>query len=382
MVQRYQTGHLSTTTAALSFMGDAGSNRRQTGKEGSDAMRLRALTLAAFHGHSWLLWTCAVAACLLSTNPALALLAGIVFALLVGNPQPALTAKVQKYLLQVSVVGLGFGIKLDVVLTAGATGLGATALSLLFTLGLGWALARWLELDRVTGQLISTGTAICGGSAIAVMGPVLGASERQMSVALVTVFVLNAIALFVFPVIGSWAGMNAADFGLWAAMAIHDTSSVAGAAAHYGPAALAVAVAVKLARALWILPLAAGTAFFLRKKGKGGVPWFVLGFLAASAAATFVPGCERAAVVLVATAKAGLATTLFLVGAALTREALQNVGWRPFAHAVILWLVVSVVSFAAVRGLSPWGGRATAGMAEARTASGYSAVHPETRSIP
>lgn len=344
---------------------------------GLDPTGLQALPLASSPALAGLLWLGAAASCLLGANPAVALLAGITFALVLGNPQPALTAKVQKYLLQASVVGLGFGIKLSVVLAAGTTGLWATAFSLVFTLTLGWALARWLGLDRTTGQLISAGTAICGGSAIAVMGPVLGANARQMSVALIAVFLLNAVALFVFPLIGAWAGMDAADFGLWAAMAIHDTSSVAGAAAHYGPAALAVAVAVKLARALWILPLAAGTAFVMRKEGKNCIPWFVLGFLAASAAASFIPAVAGASAVLVSTAKAGLAATLFLVGTALTREALQNVGWKPLVHAVLLWLVVSVVSFAAVRGLS-------LGLwpvaAPRHSAAFLSPFHPETTS--
>jgi uncharacterized membrane protein YadS len=173
-----------------------------------------------------------------------------------------------------------------------------------------------------------------------------------MSVALITVFLLNAVALFAFPAIGAWVGMNPHDFGLWAAMAIHDTSSVAGAAARYGPAALAVAVPVKLARALWIMPLAAGAAVFQRKAGGTYVPWFVLGFLAASAAATFLPAVAGIAPLLVATAKAGLAATLFLIGTALSREALRDVGVRPFIHAIVLWLIVSVVSFAAVRSMS------------------------------
>lgn len=300
--------------------------------------------------HVTSLWVCAAGCGLLWGNPAVALLAGIAFALALGNPQPALTAKVQKILLQASVVGLGFGIRMDVVLKAGTTGLWATALSLAFALGLGWLLARWLRLDGTTGQLISAGTAICGGSAIAVMGPVLGANARQMSIALITVFLLNAVALFLFPMIGTWAGMDAAEFGLWAAMAIHDTSSVAGAAAHYGPAALAVAVAVKLARALWILPMAAGAAFLMRKQAKNCIPWFVLGFLAASAASTFIPAVGEASGLLATGAKTGFAVTLFLVGTALTREALQNVGWKPLVHAVALWLAVSVVSFLAVRG--------------------------------
>jgi len=341
----------------------------------------RRLPIAAPQIYGWLLWAVAASCAFLWSNPALALLAGIAFALTVGNSQPKLTAKVQKYLLQASVVGLGFGLKIGVVLSAGEKGVGATAVSLLFTLGLGWLLARWLKVDQVTGQLISAGTAICGGSAIAVMGPVLGAGERQMSVSLVTIFLLNAVALFVFPAIGVWAGMNPSDFGLWAAMAIHDTSSVAGAAAHYGQAALTVAVAVKLARALWIIPLAAGAALLKRTPGRTTVPWFVFGFLAASAAATFIPGSEGTAHVLVGAAKAGLAVTLFLVGAALNREALKSVGWRPLAQAVILWVVVSVVSFAAVREMSQGKGLA-AEAAKARSAPGHDGFSPESRISP
>lgn len=297
----------------------------------------------------WLLWGLAAACCLPGVTPPLALGIGLVLALTVGNPQPTLTAKVQQYLLQASVVGLGFGLQLDAVGRAGLTGAWVTALSLALTVLLGWGLAKLLKVERITGQLITTGTAICGGSAIAAMGPVLGASPREMSVSLGCVFILNAVALFVFPGIGHWAGLAPVDFGYWAAIAIHDTSSVVGAAARYGPEALATAVPVKLARALWILPLVVGAAMLARRDTRPKVPWFVGLFLLASAMSTYLPAGEAAWGMLTFIARRGLTVTLFLIGAGLSREALREVGWRPFLQAVILWIIVSVVSLGVIR---------------------------------
>lgn len=302
---------------------------------------------------SWLLGGLAAACCLPGVTPPLALGIGLVLALTVGTPHPALTLKVQQYLLQASVVGLGFGLKLDAVGRAGLTGTWATALGLGLTVLLGWGLAKMLKVERVTGLLITTGTAICGGSAIAAMGPALGASPREMSVSLGCVFILNAVALFVFPVVGQWAGLPPVDFGYWAALAIHDTSSVVGAAARYAPEALATAVPVKLARALWILPLVALAAMLARRDTRPRVPWFVGLFLLASAAATYLPAGETVWGVFHGAARMGLTVTLFLIGAGLSREALREVGWRPFLQAVILWIIVSVVSLAAIRW---WGG--------------------------
>lgn len=296
----------------------------------------------------WLLWGFAAACCLPGVTPPLALVAGLALALTLGNPQHLVTAKVQQYLLQASVVGLGFGLKLDAVSRAGLTGTWATAISLVLTVLLGWGLARLLKVESITGQLITTGTAICGGSAIAAMGPVLGASPRQMSVSLGCVFILNAIALLVFPAIGHWAGLAPVDFGNWAAIAIHDTSSVVGAAARYAPEALATAVPVKLARALWILPLVALAAMFMHRKTRVKVPWFVGLFLLASAVTTYLPAGEATWNMLTFLARKGLTVTLFLIGAGFTRQALQDVGWRPMLLAVILWLVVSGVSLGAV----------------------------------
>jgi uncharacterized integral membrane protein (TIGR00698 family) len=218
------------------------------------------------------------------------------------------------------------------------------------TIGLGLLLARWLQVEPTTGRLISTGTAICGGSAIAALGPVLGAQPRELSVALGCVFVLNAVALFAFPAIGHALNLSPAQFGYWAAMAIHDTSSVVGAAARYSPEALAIAVPVKLARALWILPLVAVAAALVRKPGsKAQWPWFIFLFVAASAIASFIPAGAVLYPWLVIAAKAGLAATLFLIGASLSPSLLKAVGWRPFAHAIILWLTVSILSLWAIR---------------------------------
>ncbi len=301
-----------------------------------------------------LLWTGAAACALPVVTPPTALFAGLVFALLVGQTDAARAAKVQKYLLQASVVGLGFGISLDAVWSAGSTGLGTTLVTLLGTLGAGALLARWLAVERDTGRLISAGTAICGGSAIAALGPVLGAPARTMSVALGCVFVLNAVGLFVFPVLGRWAALTPEQFGWWAAIAIHDTSSVVGAAARFSPEALAVAVPVKLARALWILPLVALAAWRVQRGGgRMTVPWFVLWFVAASAIASFVPAGAEVYPWLVRAAKAGLAVTLFLIGAGLSRDALRSVGWRPLALGVALWLLISGLSLVLVRAWEP-----------------------------
>lgn len=292
-----------------------------------------------------LLWALAAACILPWVTPPLALFAGLVFAFTVGSVDTKRAALVQKYLLQASVVGLGFGIKFEAVIRAGSTGVMLTAVTLLATVGLGLALAKLLRVEKTTGQLISTGTAICGGSAIAAMGPVLGAGAREMAVSLGCVFVLNAVALFAFPVIGHAVGLSPEQFGYWAAIAIHDTSSVVGAAARYAPEALAIAVPVKLARALWILPMVAVAAVLVRKKDtKATVPWFIFLFVGAAAVASFVPAGKAVYPGLVYAAKAGLAATLFLIGAGLSKENLKSVGWRPFALGVTLWLVVSVVS--------------------------------------
>jgi uncharacterized integral membrane protein (TIGR00698 family) len=288
-----------------------------------------------------------------------ALLAGTCVALLAGNPFQRTTRKWTHQLLALSVVGLGAGMDLRTVAKAGLHGLGYTVLSISFTLALGLWLARRFKVNRVTGLLVTVGTAICGGSAIAAVAPVIQAEERDVSVALATVFMLNAVALFAFPPIGHALGLGQDAFGLWAALAIHDTSSVVGAGLAYGPRALQLATTVKLARALWIVPVSLGVGAFWRRdaqadptaaRAKGKRPWFILGFVLAAALATYVPALHAPGQILARLGKQGLVLTLFLIGANLTRDAVRKVGARPFLMGVTLWLIVLTVSLAAIRG--------------------------------
>ena len=247
----------------------------------------------------------------------MALALGLVLAQTVGNPFPAFTKKFTPKLLQYSVIGLGFGLNAHAAVQAGRQGILFTICSIFGTLALGYVAGRWLKLGRVVTHLISCGTAICGGSAIAAVGPVVGAKDEEMSVALGTVFVLNAVALFAFPPIGHALALTQQQFGLWCAIAIHDTSSVVGAAAAYGPEALGVATTVKLARALWIIPVALGTAYFFQQKGvKVKLPWFILGFIGAMLLNTYVPATRYVGPWLVQAARLGLVITLFFIGAA------------------------------------------------------------------
>lgn len=244
-----------------------------------------------------------------------------------------------------SVVGLGFGINLGQVIKAGRTGLLFTIASIVGTLAIGFLIGRMLGINAKTSHLISSGTAICGGSAIAAVGPVLDADERELSVALGTVFILNSIALFVFPVIGHYLNLTQVQFGTWVGIAIHDTSSVVGAAAKYGAEALAIATPVKLARALWIVPLVIFTSFVFKTRAKKiAVPYFIFLFVVASVLRTYVPGVAAASDLLVAIARIGLTVTLFLIGAGLSRKTLRSVGVRPLVQGVLLWIVISLVS--------------------------------------
>jgi uncharacterized integral membrane protein (TIGR00698 family) len=295
-------------------------------------------------------------------SPALALALGAALALTVGNPYPVPTARAASLLLKASVVGLGFGMSLDVVLRAGGLGILYTIVAVLGTLAAGLVLGRVLRVPAETSLLIASGTSICGGSAIAAVGSAIGARAESMSVALATVFVLNAVALYVFPAVGLLAGLSEAQFGVWAAVAIHDTSSVVGAAAIYGTAALAVATVLKLARALWILPLALASAYVRRRGGGGGasgpgrgtllgsVPWFILLFVLAVAARTLAPAQVLPVMTGVAmAARLGLVVTLFLIGASLSRATLTRAGGRPLAQGVLLWVLVASLSLLAVR---------------------------------
>ena len=282
-------------------------------------------------------------------SPPLALALGLLLAQTVGNPFGLHTKRATAKLLQFSVVGLGFGMNAHAAVQAGREGLLFTVASIFGTLTMGFFVGRWLGLGRHVVHLISCGTAICGGSAIAAVGPVLRAKDEEMSVALGTVFVLNAVALFAFPPIGHALAMTQNQFGLWCAIAIHDTSSVVGAAAAYGNQALEVATTVKLARALWIIPISLGTALLFKQKGvKVKIPYFIFGFLAAMLVNTFVPVVKPLGPMLVSLAKMGLTVTLFFIGAGLSAKVVRSVGVRPYVLGMLLWVVISTASLYAI----------------------------------
>lgn len=312
-------------------------------------------------------------------TPALALGAGIAIALAIGNPWRRVTSRISGRLLQAAVVGLGFGIPINALMRAGISGVGVTALTIAAVFGAGFALTRWLAVERTLGVLITAGTSICGGSAIAALGPAIGASAEAMGVSLVTVFVLNAVALYVFPAAAHLVNLSQHQFGVWAALAIHDTSSVVGAASSYGTEALRDATILKLARALWILPLTLLLPAALHRRGwsrgdrgtwaadgatdapvtaappasgtrrRPPVPWFIALFVLAALARSLAPSAalhwfDDASAV----ARTALVLTLFLIGANLTRAQLRAVGLRPFVHGLVLWIIVAAATLGAV----------------------------------
>lgn len=287
-------------------------------------------------------------------SSAAALFAGVAFALAFGNPDRARTSRVTPLLLQLSIVGLGAGMDLIVVGRVGVHGIVYTALGIGLALGLGWVLGRLLETDRETSLLVSVGTAICGGSAIAALAPVIRARDQSVSVALATVFILNASALLFFPALGHAVGLDERHFGLFSALAVHDTSSVVGTAMQYGPEALTVATTVKLARALWIIPVTLAIGFLRNRRETGPAkkakrPWFILGFLAAAAIVTLIPGLHPAGDFIATVARRTLVLSLFLIGSGLTRETLKAVGPRPFVQGVLLWALVAGGTLAAIQ---------------------------------
>ena len=280
-------------------------------------------------------------------TPPVALFLGLVFALLCGQAYPKFNKKVSKKLLQYSVIGLGFGMNLHASLASGKEGMMFTILSVIGTMLIGMFIGRkLLKVSRDTSYLISSGTAICGGSAIAAVGPVIKAKDSDMSVALATIFVLNAIALFIFPVLGEWLGLTQQEFGTWAAIAIHDTSSVVGAGAAYGEEALQVATTIKLTRALWIIPLALVTSFIFKTEGKKvSIPWFILWFIVAILMNTYVlDSVPEVGKAIAGLARKGLIITMFFIGASLSTDVLKAVGVKPLVQGVLLWLVISIGS--------------------------------------
>ncbi|MEI2271396.1 putative sulfate exporter family transporter [Sphingobacterium sp. ML3W] len=273
----------------------------------------------------------------------LALLLGIIVAQWIGHPFLAVNHKATQILLQLSVVGLGFGMHIDSAIQTGKDGFLLTVISIIGTLSLGYILGKLLKLEKLTAYLITVGTAICGGSAIAAVSPTVKANEKQISVALGTIFVLNAIALFVFPVIGRFLDLSQTQFGLWCAVAIQDTSSVVGAASKYGAEALQVATTVKLTRALWIIPISLLSALAFNTKGtRIKIPYFIGLFILAIILNSYVPFFQGIGTYVVHISKVGLTLTLFLIGASLSRDVLLSVGYKAILQGLLLWLCLAI----------------------------------------
>jgi len=282
-------------------------------------------------------------------SPPIALAAGLLYGFTFIHPFHVEARHLSKFLLQASVIGLGFGMNLQQVLQAGRSGFLYTAVSISFAMLLGWLLGRLLQVKQRISFLISTGTAICGGSAIAAVGPIANATEEEMAVSLGTVFVLNSVALLTFPAIGSALHMTQTQFGLWSALAIHDTSSVVGATAKYGAVALAVGTTVKLARALWIVPMSIATAVVKKSRTRIQWPWFILFFCLAAVANSYLPIFQSIYPKLQHLGVIGLTTTLFLIGTGLSKKTLQTVGIRPMLQGVLLWIIVAITSLALIQ---------------------------------
>ncbi|MCZ4245105.1 YeiH family protein [Pedobacter punctiformis] len=275
----------------------------------------------------------------------IALIMGLVYAQILKHPFPVYNHKATNFLLKISVVGLGFGMNITTALHAGKTGFFLTIGSILLVLVVGYLSGKLLKTDSKTSFLISAGTAICGGSAIAALSPAINAKEKQISVALGIVFVLNSVALFAFPVIGHAFNLSQTQFGMWCAIAIHDTSSVVGAASRYGAQALEIATTVKLARALWIVPLTfLSVLLFKGNRSKIQMPYFIGLFILALLANTYISSVHFLAPYVVYLSKIGLTLTLFLIGSDLSFSVLKNVGFKPLVQGLILWIMISIVS--------------------------------------
>jgi uncharacterized integral membrane protein (TIGR00698 family) len=283
----------------------------------------------------------------ISTPVALSL--GIIFGLSVRHPYPHFSRSAARILLQVSVVALGFGMNLHEIVKAGRSGFIYTALGISFSLIVGLAIGKLLRIGGNASYLITAGTAICGGSAIAAIGPILHADDEEMAVSLGTVFILNSVALLTFPPIGNAWHLTQSQFGLWAALAIHDTSSVVGAAAKYGAQALTVGTTVKLARALWIVPLALATAAVKHSRTRVPLPWFILFFCLAALVNTYLSAFGNFDRWAFNAGRLGLTATLFLIGTGISVATLKSVGWRPLLQGVLLWIMVATVTLYLIR---------------------------------
>lgn len=274
----------------------------------------------------------------------IALLLGIMVAQFIGHPYPNHNHKATSILLQFSVVGLGFGMNINTALKAGKEGLLFTIISILITLSVGFILGRILKIDKKAAYLISAGTAICGGSAIAAISPVIKAEEKQISVALGTIFILNSLALFLFPFLGHQLNLSQTQFGIWSAIAIQDTSSVVGAASKFGAESLEIATTVKLTRALWIIPIAIASSWaFKTRDAKIKIPYFIGLFIIAILLHTYIPFNEKLSDSILCISKTGLTVTLFLIGSGLSKKILSSVGFKPIVQGVVLWIIISSI---------------------------------------
>jgi len=277
-------------------------------------------------------------------SPPFALALGLGYGLSFVHPYHADSRNLSRFLLQASVVGLGFGMNLHEVIRAGRSGFVYTAASIAFALTAGLLAGRFLRVNQTASILITTGTAICGGSAIAAVAPIIQADAEETAVSLGTIFILNSIALLIFPLLGWALHLSQQQFGLWSALAIHDTSSVVGATSRYGPEALTVGTTVKLTRALWIVPIAVGAALLKRSKSRIQWPWFIGLFCVAAVVNTYVPALANFWAALSKLGRLGLTATLFLIGTGISRATLRQVGVRPLLQGVILWILVGLTS--------------------------------------
>lgn len=282
-------------------------------------------------------------------NSPVALTLGIGFALIFKHPYDTLNQNAVKWLLKMAVVGLGFAMHMDEALAAGKDGFFLTLFSIVLTLSLGFTLGKFFKLDKKLAHLLSSGTAICGGSAIAAVAPVIKSKNEDISIALAVVFILNAVALLLFPYIGTLLDLSQYHFGLWSAIAIHDTSSVVGAAQTYGNEALSIATTVKLARALWIIPLSLFSVFLFKRKGNRiKIPWFIFFFILAIIINTYTSFPESLSIKISSLSRRLLVLTLFLIGTSLSKARVKSAGLKPMALGIILWVVISLSSLLAI----------------------------------
>jgi len=308
-----------------------------------------------------LIFLVCVIACTIFLDPPFALLTGLIIAFVIGNPFIKVNKKATTLLLQVSVVCLGFNMNFEHAMQAGKEGFLFTVATIGVTLLAGWLIGKQLKIDKKTSLLISNGTAICGGSAIAAVAPVIKADNEQISVSLGTVFILNSIALFIFPVLGHYLNLNDQQFGTWCAIAIHDTSSVVGAASKYSEEALKIATTIKLERALWIIPITLATAYFQKSAGKVKIPYFIFYFVIAILISTYLPNYLPAVNNNIGDhtifqwaylfGRKGLVVTLFLIGSGLSLATIRQVGWRPILQGVLLWIIIGGTSLFVIKGI-------------------------------